>query len=243
MSSGPISERVRRIVERDLGFPLDSLPEAGVDVRTSPARRDEPGRRLLIQRVAGRQEALATALPRLVDVVTPTIGRLSVWELFSPLGVAELSRVLESEESSQPELGFDYALDDKRSLKPPPTAHEPIPLRKADIPTEQLDLRMGERRKPTPDDFVWGFRCEHNGKRAATAVIIWDEHGDSANIGVSVEEACRGRGYGLAVVHAAARFILREQGVAFYGAHVSNVPSLRLARRLGFKLISQQICA
>jgi RimJ/RimL family protein N-acetyltransferase len=238
-----MDERLRRHLEADLGFPLTSLPSAGVEARESAARTDEPGNRLLIQRVFPVEGAVVTAVPRLLDRVASAIQGLHSWELFSPLGVAALRAALWPQDREKLALGFDYTMADERRLLPVAAVHTPVPLRKADIPAEQFDLRMSERRSPVPEDFTWGFVCCRAGRRASTAVILWKGRPDYATLGVETEEPYRRQGYGLAVVSAATQYILREGGVAGYGAYVANVASIRLARRLGFTLTSQQICA
>jgi RimJ/RimL family protein N-acetyltransferase len=51
----------------------------------------------------------------------------------------------------------------------------------------------------------------------------------------------RGQGYGLAAVSAATEWILGEGEVAVYGAYADNIASLRIARRLGFQFLQQEM--
>lgn len=45
------------------------------------------------------------------------------------------------------------------------------------------------------------------------------------------------------VVAFAARWILQKGAVAYYGVEVDNIPSVRIARRLGYNPTWQTICA
>ena len=73
---GGLDDRVRAYLEADLGAPLACFPVSGVEVRESPKRTDEPGNRLCI---IGRGDgAVATAIPRVIEVVTPVVRSLTV---------------------------------------------------------------------------------------------------------------------------------------------------------------------
>jgi hypothetical protein len=87
------------------------------------------------------------------------------------------------------------------------TRHKVTALRKQDIPSEQYDLRMGERRPSEKDDFIWAFACYQNDPGitatelapfgplcAGIAIIIWEGFEDIANLGVYTEEQVRGAG-------------------------------------------------
>ena len=245
--------RVRRFLERELGFSLETFPKEGVEVRESPARNDKRGNRLRVIRIG--EAGLATGISRIADAIAPVVGSMSIWELFSALGIAELRRALSPEDGKGLEIGFDYTLTRPSDFIPAETAHKAVALRKADIPPCQFDLRVKERRKPVAEDFVWAFACYHEDRDAkpvtlpefgprcaAVAVIIWRDVPDIAFYGVGTEENYRGQGYGLAVVSAATEWTLKQGAVAYYGASASNIPSLRIARRLGFSLTWETIC-
>jgi RimJ/RimL family protein N-acetyltransferase len=249
--------RIQRYIESKAGLPLRAFPQEGVCIRESPARRDEPANRLLIQRVTGREGVLVTAIPRVISWVTPALRSMTPPELFSPLGRAEIGRALgkDDAESLAPAFVFDYALTKVSDFRPARTPHLAKALTKKDIPPEQFDLRMSERREPLAADFIWAFACYHSdpdmpaqhlaafGPRCASiAIVIW-KPGPVATFGVGTEVACRGRGYGLAAVSAATRWILDQGAVALYGAYADNIPSLRIARRLGFSLVHQEMGA
>jgi len=175
-------------------------------------------------------------------------------ELFSPLGLAETRRALSAAdaESFDETYGFDYALAEHERFRPAKTQYKTVALRRADIPSEQFDLRMAERRPSETDDFIWAFACYHDdpnvsatdlavfGPRCASiAIVIWRGEKDIATYGVGTEEALRRQGYGLAAVSAATQWILAQEAVAWYGAYADNIPSLRIARGLGFSLVSE----
>ncbi len=179
-------------------------------------------------------------------------------EVFSPLGLAELRRAMAPEDAESLAHGLDYVLGDMRKFRPAETPHKPVALTKKDIPPEQFELRMSERRPPAgakEEDFVWAFACRHDdegaeatelalfGPRCASiAIVIW-QSADVASFGVWTEETYRGRRYALAAMSAATEFVLEQGAVAMYGAYTSNVPSLRIPRRLGFMYAWQTIWA
>jgi len=72
---------------------------------------------------------------------------------------------------------------------------------------------------------------------------MWNGSEDIAVLGIETEEALRGQVYGLAVVSAATQWILDQGAVAWYGAYADNIPSLGIAKRLGFSLICQSFRA
>ena len=51
----------------------------------------------------------------------------------------------------------------------------------------------------------------------------------------------RGKGYGSAVVSAATAWTLAQGEAPVYAAYANNIPSLRIARRLGFSLLQQSM--
>jgi RimJ/RimL family protein N-acetyltransferase len=253
-----MDERIRRHLEAELGLALDSVPDAGPCFRPSPKRTSEPGNRLLILRMAGRQSVVVTGTPFVLSAVRPVVESMTACELFSPLGTAELNRAMGriGYDSPAASCGFVYALSDPRDLRPAQTAHAPLPLTRKDIPAGQLDLRMRQRRRPVAEDFIWAFACYHDDpdaeateltpfgpQCASIAIIIWRHGTDVASFGVGTEQAFRGQGYALACVSAATRWVLEQGAVARYGADADNAASLRIPRRLGFTLLCQDIRA
>ncbi len=73
-----------------------------------------------------------------------------------------------------------------------------------------------------------------------TRIAIWRD-GPVATFGVGTEESCRGEGFGLAAVSATTKWILEQGEVAVYGAYADNIASLRIARRLGFTILQQEM--
>jgi len=247
MSARDLDDDIRSYLEGEVGFALATFPRAGVEVRESPKRSDKRDNRLCIVQIGS--SALATGIPRVVAAISPVIRSLTVEELFSPLGLAELRRAMAPEDAESLAHGLDYVLTDMREFRPVETPHNVVALTKKDIPAEQFELRMSERRPPAEaqqQDFVWAFACYHDdedaeatelapfGARCASiAIVIWKTE-ELAGYGLGTEEAYRGRGYALAAVSAATRFILEQGAAATYGAYTTNIPSLRIPRRLGF---------
>jgi RimJ/RimL family protein N-acetyltransferase len=237
-----VDDRIRADVEGYLGLPLASFPTTGIEIRESSKRKEEPGQRMQIVRID--DGAVATGTTRILALITPVLGTMSIWELFSPLGMAEVSRVLPAEDRRTLFQDFVYYLTGAEDFRAATGAHVPAPRTKADIPSPELELRISQRRSPSEaeGEFVWAFVCRQGEEEASCAVIMWHTP-DVADIGVETGEKYRRRGYGLACVSAAAQYILEQGGVATYSARVSNIPSLRIARRLGFTLTYQAIGA
>jgi RimJ/RimL family protein N-acetyltransferase len=253
-----MDNRIRKWIENAAGFSLQMFPDEGVRVRVSDARTDEPKKRLLAQRVAGQNGVLVTGIPRVVKAVSSCAEAMASWELFSPLGLAEIKRLLspDNAEYLDETYGFDFFLTERESFRPVGSQHKVTALRKKDIPPEQYNLRMSERCSSETDDFIWAFACYHEepditatelapfGLRCASiAVVIWENNDDIAGFGVRTEETLQGQGYALAAVSAATQWILNQGAIAWYGAYSNNIPSLRIARRLGFSLIYQSFGA
>ena len=109
---------------------------------------------------------------------------------------------------------------------------------------------MCERQPPAEaeqEDFVWAFACYHDDAEAAStelapfgprcasiAILIW-KSAEVCGFGVGTEEAYRGQRYALAAVGAATREVLARGAAAVYGAFATNIPSLRIPRRLGYR--------
>jgi len=250
--------RICKRIENAAGFPLQTFPDEGVCVRVSDARTDEPKNRLLAQRVAGQNGVLVTGIPRVVRAVSTCTQSMTSWELFSPLGLAEIRRLLPPADAEclDETYGFDFVLTERERFRPAKSQYKVVALRRKDIPPEQFDLRIAERRPSETEDFIWAFACYHNdssmtatelapfGPRCACiAIVIWKGSEDIATFGVGTEELLQGQGYALAAVSAASQWILDQEAIAWYGAYANNIPSLRIARRLGFSLIYQSFGA
>ena len=249
-----MDKRIRELIEEELGFGLEVFPEEGVDVRPCSKRSDKRWNRVKAVRIG--DAAVVTCLPSLLDTITPALRSLSIWELFSPLGEAELRRALEPEVGKDLFHGLQYVLCDGSSFRPARTPHTPRPLGKDEIPSSQRELRMSERRQPVPDDFLWAFACYRDGENVSAsdlaefgrqcvsiAIVIWNEGHGIATYGLGTHEDYRGQGYALANMTAATDYVLQEGGVAHYEAAVTNIPSLRIPRRLGFSFAWQEMRA
>lgn len=226
-----ISEYVGCYLETDLGFPLHSMPPKGVEVRASPRRRDQEDARMLIVRID--QGALATGIPRVITTITPVVHQLGIWELFSPFGLAELSRALASEHIEVKGGGFHYTLTDKQYCPLQTLSEKPIKL--------LLEGMLPEKELFDKKRFD-AFAIYQEGRQAALSQVSWKTE-KFIEISVETHEAFRQRGYGLAVVAAAVEWILAQGAVAHYATLPSNIPSVRIARKLGFTLTWQEIYA
>ena len=195
-------------------------------------------------------------MPGSVDRITHAVRQMTACEIFSPLGGAELCRALGLSDEPPPQYclyGFDYVLSGVEDFCPAQTTLTATPLRKKDIPREQFEMRMSERRQPPAEDFTWAFACYRDdltfratelapfgAQCASIAIAIWKD-GPVATYGVGTEESCRGQGFGVAAVSATTKWILEQGEVAVYGAYANNIPSLRIARRLGFVFLQQKM--
>jgi RimJ/RimL family protein N-acetyltransferase len=246
-----MDNRIRKYIESIAGLSLDSFPDEGVSIYVSDARTDKPKNRLLVQRVKEKNGVLITGIPRIVEVLKSNLGSMTSWEIFSPFGLQMIKRILPSNDAMDVDgnYGFDYFLTEHANFHPVNSEHEVTVLKKKDIPPGDYQLRMGERRSSETDDFTWAFACYHNdsgvrpvrlteyGSQCASAAVVFWKGEELAGLGLATEEALQGQGYALAVVSAATQWILDQNAVAWYGAYSDNVPSLRIARRLGFSLL------
>jgi RimJ/RimL family protein N-acetyltransferase len=249
--------RIRKWIESKAGLPLSVFPHESIRVRISTARTDEPKNRLLAQRIIGKNGVLITVIPRILETISRNVNDLTVWELFSALGIAEIKRALppEGAKSIDEIYGLDYFLTDLNDFHQVTPRHPVTPLHKRDIPQGDEALRISERRSTEKGDFTWAFASYHNNPSipakviskygpccASVAAIIW-KNDDIAGFGVATEEALRGQGYALDVVSAGTQFILDQKGTAWYGAYADNIPSLRIAKKLGYSLVHSSFTA
>jgi RimJ/RimL family protein N-acetyltransferase len=248
--------RIRRRIEYVTGLPFETFPNEGVKVVVSDARSERPKNRLLVQRVMGKNGVLVTGTPRILKDISRWLNTMTSWEIFSPLGIAEMKRRLSPDDSAalDEDYGLDYYLSEREEFLPFESGHTVTTLTTKDIPPSQYQLRLSERRTIEAGDFTWAFACFSQESPPATrlslfgshcasiAIVIW-ENDVLAGFGVETEESLWGRGHGLAVVSAATKWVLDQEAVAWYGAYSNNIASLRIARRLGFSLGSSSIRA
>lgn len=256
MSADTIDERVRVYLEGRTGVPLSTFPAEGIAVAETPNRTNAPRNRLMAHRLAGYNGILVTVRPGSVDAVARVVEGMTPCEVFSPFGHAELSRAVGCDGSDRDDYiyGFGYVLASLRDFRPTDIPHAATPLREKDIPEEQRRLRMSERRLPPVEDSIWAFACHRDddpayratelasigSQCASIAMAKWTD-GPVARLDVRTEASCRGQGYGTATVSATAKWILEQGQVAIYDAYANNVPSLRIARRLGFAWMNQEM--
>lgn len=250
MVTANLDVRVQIHLEEKLGVPFSGFPASGAEVRESPKRTDKRESRLFIIRIG--DTAWATAIPRVATVLSPIINSLTVSELFSPLGLAELSRALGPEDTDALTLGFDYTLTDVRDFRPAPERHAAVALTRKGISPDAFHCELDNLPpQPDSDDCVWAFACYRDDAETtelakfgpncvSAAAVFWKSDG-LVEVGVGTAEPFRGQGYALAVVSAATQFILDQGAVAWYGAEATNIPSLRIARRLGYRFGWQTI--
>ncbi len=219
---GPVCD----FIELALGFAPDSFPQRGVELRETPVRLDQPGDRMMIRRIGN--VAIATGIPRVLNAIAPVVGSLSLWELFSPFGEAELQRALGPADGGRLHHTFHFTLINQREFRP----------YQGDVPTVRLlpaDFAV------TREDVDAFAVCEDD--EAAALTSIRSSVPDYVYIGVETEEGHRRKGLGLAVVSATTDWILQQGAVAHYNTTPHNTASVRLARRLGFILTSELISA
>ena len=237
MATGP-DPRTRFYLERELGFGLECFPAGGIAICESPQRTDEPLERLRIIRVG--DAALASGTAPIVSAISQISRAMSVWELFSAVGVAELERALCPHKVE--EL-FAYTLQSRAGLYPQNPVHDAVRLPTlTDAPPNEAELQYSRQRLPPGRDFVLAFSAYDDGVQVARSGVRWVAPG-LVEIGVDTNREHRGQGYGLTVVQAAAQWVLARGAVALYRAKPSNIPSVRIAKRLGFALTYQELRA
>jgi len=162
--------------------------------------------------------------------------------VFHSTGVEELRQALFTADAETLREGFHYTL--KRENYTPPEKHSIAPAMildeenpgTADVsPATDGQSFMGQY-------FIPAFGIYWGGGRVAAAGIhrIFP---DLIEIGVETREAHQKKGYGLAVVAAAAEWVLAQGALPYYRAFPTNIGSVKIARRLGFRLTWQNIYA
>jgi RimJ/RimL family protein N-acetyltransferase len=218
------SQHICDFIELALGFSPRSFPKRGIEFRETPVRLDQPTDRMMLRRIGSA--ALATGIPRVLDAIGPVVRSMTLAELFSPLGVLELQRAMRPGEADNLGQTFHYTMIDQREFRPWPGQERATCLLPSDFTVQRQDTDA--------------FAVIEDGERVAiTSICSPLPH--YIYIGVDTVEKRRQRGYGLAVVSATTDWILRQGAVAHYNTKLTNVASLRLARRLGFVLTSEVI--
>ena len=227
-----LDDRVRFYLEESLGLSLDDLPEDSIPVVQFPERGARTLKlgsvrknRLLIRRIGSR--AIALAVPEIMNVIKPLINSLHTWELFSPLGVAELDRALGSIGYEALGGALHYTLSDTDFAG----AGSAMRI--------DLDKLLTSDHPPVEGEFdgeyVDAFGVAEEGKYVSVAQIRWKTP-RFIEVAVHTDEPYRQRGYGSAVVTAATEWLLSQGAAGHYPVTPDNLPSCRIARRLGFKV-------
>ena len=243
-----MDQRIIKRIERTSGLPFADFPKQGVAITVSPARNDKPKNRLLVERVMENEGVLITGIPRIVDAISERVRSMSPWEIFTPFGIEEVKRFLPPDDAASLDetWGLEYILRSHGDFHPVRDSHPVSVLRERDIPPEDYELRISERRSTEADDFIWAYACYHDlpgipqvrlpeyGPRCAcVSAVIWEDDA-IAGFGVGTEEALQGKGYATAVISAATEWVLTQEALPVYGASSNNTASIRIARRLGY---------
>ena len=109
--SAIIDKRVQRFLEKESGYPTESFPTDGIELRQSSARKDSFNNRLRIFRLGNG--AVATGTLQTCRVIESLIASITIWELFSPVGRFLLERALDPYPVWST---FDYFLRDQHAL-------------------------------------------------------------------------------------------------------------------------------
>jgi len=237
--SNVTDERVRKFLEKDSGIMFSAFPREGIMVQQSQARTGEPKNRIKIYRVGNG--ALATCIPHFQATIESVIQEMDMWELFSPIGLAELQRAISTDAAKTLAIGFDYTMTDLSQLQFDFDSVSVKPVkskRLSDTPPSEMELQLPMIKQKKIEAFV----IYQNDEKASVSDVVWRTR-RVIEIGVATNERYRSRGFAASVVAFAARWILQRGAVAHYGVEVDNIPSIRIARRLGFNLTWQTIRA
>lgn len=103
---------------------------------------------------------------------------------------------------------------------------------------ENLDFVV---RKTNENGVVVGFVYVLDDIEVSFVELARRDSSDTIFINVETKEDYRGRGFGTSVVKVATDWLLTNGFIPRYGAEVSNISSLSIARKLQYNLISQHI--
>lgn len=249
-----LDKRLSTYLEARTGLPVELFPSKGIRVEESPKRSDEVGNRIAVHRYAAFGGLLVSVRDGLADKVRNAVIRLSVAEVFSPLGLSVLCQAGGCRESFEGEsfYGFGYSLSELSDFILLTDLPPVVELPRSDVQPEEYLLGLSER-VPEPDDFVCGFavhltkkdfRSEELGSfgsRCASVAVATLAPGPVARVAVKTEKSCSGQGYGTSTVSAATRRIVESGDIALYDASADNISSLRIARKLGFVWFNQEM--
>jgi len=223
--SAIIDKRVQRFLEKESGYPTESFPTDGIELRQSSARKDSFNNRLRIFRLGNG--AVATGTLQTCRVIESLIASITIWELFSPVGRFLLERALDPYPVWST---FDYFLRDQHALVLPdmPDSCRKLPSLPDTIPADS-DLPY----PPLGQESFGAFGIYRSEKLVASSAISC-RHPGIVQLSVTTDEGFRGKGFGASVVAAATTWVLDRAAIAHYSVYSSNIPSLLLVRKLGF---------
>ncbi|MBW1836744.1 MAG: GNAT family N-acetyltransferase [Deltaproteobacteria bacterium] len=154
----------------------------------------------------------------------------------------EFRRALFAADAETLREGFHYTL--KRENYTPPEKHSipPVMILDEDTPGAADKPPLTDPQSSMGQYFTPAFGIYWGGGQVAVAGIHRISP-DLIEIGVETIATHQKKGYGLAVVAAAAEWVMAQGALPYYRAFPSNTGSVRIARRLGFKLTWQNIYA
>jgi GNAT superfamily N-acetyltransferase len=227
-------------LERKFGLSFNDFPSEGIEIGESTKHRDTPWKRMSIVRIG--HGVLATGIARVIRAIEPVIKDMSVWELFHSTGVAELQRTLSPSDAETLREGFHYSIKKKQYIRRQALSEAVTKVLESDSPLDNTEFNSGSQRTPSNQYFQPAFAIYEEDKEVASSGIHWlSSH--LVEIGVETSKAYQKKGYGLLVVASATEWILGQGAVVYYRAYPSNIGSVRIARKMGFKLIWQNIYA
>src|SRR5690554_3579140 len=105
-----MDDRVKRSLEYWIGSRLEDFTIHPFDLRISTRRSDVPFDRMVMNQINGKGNIIITCIPRLYDHLSDLLSSLTVLELFSPLGLEEIKRVVGPHDSENLGQGASYIL-------------------------------------------------------------------------------------------------------------------------------------
>jgi hypothetical protein len=226
--------RIRFYLERKFGLSLNDFPSAGIEIRESTRHRDAPWKRMAIVRIG--HGVRATGIPRVIRAIRPVIQDMSVWELFHSTGASELQHALNPSDAETLREGFHYTIKKEQYVRRQSLSEMVTKVLESDSPPHSTHFKSKSQPTPSGPYFQPAFAIFQGDKEVAFSGIHWiSPH--LIEIGVETSKAYQKKGYGLSV------WILGQGAVVYYRAFPSNMGSVRIARRMGFKLTWQNVYA
>jgi GNAT superfamily N-acetyltransferase len=214
-----LDRKLESSLEHWLGYPIDVTP-GSVQLKSSANRSEHPFNHFVLNMVIETCSVQISTVDRLFSLFSQIINENSAEEIFSDFGIDQI-RILLGSEKLQIGTGYSYQLNDRSKL------------RKIEHHFEfQTSLEESGTRR---------FEYHAEGQLAGWAEVYARDSSGCFFVDVETHELFRGRGIAIALVHDATKFILEQGNIARYGAEKSNFVSLRIAKKLGYRLCSQHI--